>query len=1136
MPWFNQINQLTSQLQNFAHDVFDQDGNYNPGPQSTQAADPVPAPETMETLRQDKIRLEESLLQLDQQYREEMNRLIFIKDDLQLRLKRSEAELSQYRKGITPTTPAADHEVNLSEEWRDDWDDGDVVDGAGGSGAKLDETTHELLELRMSLEEAQRQLDAAKTLRREFDKLKHDNEILKNRMEALEQENELLEIKLDTFGGDGGSKGDVLPGRATAADPAEEKSFQIDYAAFCKDVITALLGDCELTENTLAEARLGLQNLSDKVGEFERSADAVAKNVELIEDQKKAFLTEKMALEQELDRLRNVSKDLQKVQAQLKKATTDRDSLTAKLAKAKKSESTLKAQIAEFTAENRTTAAPNQEETQRLTATIDELEQKLTHEQGLVQAIQAELDTTKAETADKMGTLLNKLEAEESAAAKLQQCLTDTRTQLDVAVGREASLTQELQNVQALLVELQDESNSGRDEAAALLKKTREQDSELQQLRGELQLARVEETQRRQQIDELEQKVQALNSDQGTAEEMAALRQRLETGEQELELLRHGRDSVANELDAAKHELDICQQKLVQMQMESSQGHSTLAEQVTSYAEQLESVEAEKLVMAGRLAGAQQELEAMQVVRQALEAGMQQLTTEKEQMIAVVSDKARENADLKVRLDSLMGAVANEKQMVLQLQQQLKQAQMDVQRMQQMPAVPQIDTTPLQEKIAALEAEQQNLTRTIQHKGQENAELKQRIQKLLDNESRVNLDVQRLRAHLAGVDERHTKETLAHEHQIATLQQKLSELEVNARHTDSNAQAVTAAASERVEMLEAELTTVSSQRDEALEELSQLEDRLQQSQTSLASLQVVLEQMQRERDNQIRTAKKHHEAEQKRAQERISELQATVAAKEETLSNVAETVQATQRLSEQLEQKNAALSRLQQKLAEKDNQLQTALRKCREAEGAEGRVEKQLIKNMLLGYFTAAADKKNDVLRCITGYLEFNEEEARKAGLGAGQKGFFGIFGGGQPTAVSSSDPNESFTNQFIAFLEKESTPSAPLKLPTELGGAQRQDGRLRKVSSSSLPPDHLQQLPRQMTSSPFRPTPTDNPLFSHLPQQQNTVSSAGDNNSMATWAPSLTSSSRGSTASEPEMLRELLGQGPPSIRSQSSQ
>lgn len=121
----------------------------------------------------------------------------------------------------------------------------------------------------------------------------------------------------------------------------------------------------------------------------------------------------------------------------------------------------------------------------------------------------------------------------------------------------------------------------------------------------------------------------------------------------------------------------------------------------------------------------------------------------------------------------------------------------------------------------------------------------------------------------------------------------------------------------------------------------------------------------------------------------------------------------------------------------------------------------------------------------------------------------------------------QSFTNQFIAFLEKESMPNAPLKLPTELNATSHQDSRLRKVISSSLPPD--QQLPRQMASSPYRHPPTDNPLFSHLPQQQSTVSSTGDTTSMVTWAPSLAGSSRESTASEPEMLRELLGQAPSS-------
>ncbi|XP_022660782.1 centrosome-associated protein CEP250-like [Varroa destructor] len=1137
MTWFNQFNQITSHVQNFARDVFDQDGNYNSGQSSNQEGNSASAAETIESLRQEKTRLEDSLLQLDQQYQEEMSKVILIKDELQNKLKRAEGELEQYRKGVTPMAPAAVHEVSL-DDWGDDWGDGGTppvvfsarssgdpspLTAVGSSAAKLDETAHELLELRSSLEEAQRQLEAGQGIKLEFEKLKHENNTLKNRLEALEQENENLEAELE------GIRSEEAVTSGGSVSSAKK------YETFCKEVVSVLLGDAELSDEKLSEARVGLSDLSDKVQRFEHSTNTVVKNLELIADQKKTILTEKIALEDELRSLRNVNEELKTIQGQLKKATTDREAIAAKLEKAKTSEAMLIQQIAELNARERVADVSNHMEVQtEAEKRITLMKQQLECEQAAVQELQAELEKVRASAANSVEAIEHELTANKEALVELKQSLAESLSQLEVAAAREASLTQELQNIQVLLADLQKESISGHDEAAVLLKTTRQQESKILQLTGELQLLRVDESKHIQRAEELEKQVEALSqatlasvNSQEMDEEMANLRQRLETSEQELELLRHSRDSVVSELEAAKHELDMCQQKLVQIQMESGQGHSSTTEQITTYSKQLEAAESERQESANKLANAQRELEALQVVRQALEKGMQQLSTEKEQMIAVVSDKARENNDLKGRLDGLMSALANEKQLTIQLQQQLQQTQGEVQRLQQAPAEPQAATPLLTDKIAALEGEQQTLTRTIQHKGQENAELKQRIQKLLDNESRLNVDVQRLRAHLASEDERHTKEILAHEHRIASLQQKLSEFEANARYTDSSVQAVTAAASERVEILEAELETVSCQRDEALEELSQMEDRLQQSQTSLASLQVVLEQMQREADNQIRTAKKQYEAEQKRKNERILELEAAVAAKEETLSNVSETVQATQRLSEQLEQKNSDLSRLQQKLAESDDQLQAALSKCRKAEGAEGQVEKQLIKNMLLGYFTAPADKKNDVLRCITGYLEFSEGEARKTGLGSGQRGFLGIFGGGQQSTSSGNDPNDSFTNQFIAFLEKESMPNAPLKLPTELNATSHQDSRLRKVISSSLPPD--QQLPRQMASSPYRHPPTDNPLFSHLPQQQSTVSSTGDTTSMVTWAPSLAGSSRESTASEPEMLRELLGQAPSS-------
>ena len=44
-------------------------------------------------------------------------------------------------------------------------------------------------------------------------------------------------------------------------------------------------------------------------------------------------------------------------------------------------------------------------------------------------------------------------------------------------------------------------------------------------------------------------------------------------------------------------------------------------------------------------------------------------------------------------------------------------------------------------------------------------------------------------------------------------------------------------------------------------------------------------------------------------------------------------------------------------------------------EQEENRVDKDLVKNLLLGYFTAASHKRNEVLKLITSILEFSPAE-----------------------------------------------------------------------------------------------------------------------------------------------------------------
>lgn len=45
------------------------------------------------------------------------------------------------------------------------------------------------------------------------------------------------------------------------------------------------------------------------------------------------------------------------------------------------------------------------------------------------------------------------------------------------------------------------------------------------------------------------------------------------------------------------------------------------------------------------------------------------------------------------------------------------------------------------------------------------------------------------------------------------------------------------------------------------------------------------------------------------------------------------------------------------------------------SEQEENRIDKDLIKNLLLGYFTAPSHKKNEVLKLITNILEFSSTE-----------------------------------------------------------------------------------------------------------------------------------------------------------------
>lgn len=105
------------------------------------------------------------------------------------------------------------------------------------------------------------------------------------------------------------------------------------------------------------------------------------------------------------------------------------------------------------------------------------------------------------------------------------------------------------------------------------------------------------------------------------------------------------------------------------------------------------------------------------------------------------------------------------------------------------------------------------------------------------------------------------------------------------------------------------------------------------------------------------------------------------------------------------------------------------------AESESDKVEKGLIKNLVIGYLTAPNNGKGQILKLLSAVLDFTPAEADKTGVNKSQSGWLGGLlhssggsGGGQADANAG---NEGLAQAFVKFLEQESRP-----VPADSGAA----------------------------------------------------------------------------------------------------
>ncbi|KAK2587260.1 hypothetical protein KPH14_002996 [Odynerus spinipes] len=313
-------------------------------------------------------------------------------------------------------------------------------------------------------------------------------------------------------------------------------------------------------------------------------------------------------------------------------------------------------------------------------------------------------------------------------------------------------------------------------------------------------------------------------------------------------------------------------------------------------------------------------------------------------------------------------------------------------------------------------------------------------------EANAAKELERLRTHLVEIESSYTEEALIAEEMRKEMEAKLAQAEEKLKNSSTIYTSANVRANQQVETLQQQMALIIQQRDDIQNKLSKAEDKVLSQTAALTNLQIVLEQFQREKERDVMKATEKLRLQIQESHRKQEELSNEISCLKVQLAEAHEYLQAASRLSEQLDKKTAKIDQLNQEVERLMELVNTADQRIEEAnQSGVGKVDKNLIKNLLLGYLASSAVDKSSVLRVFATVLDFTEHERNKAGLNntTAHNSWFSRISGGDN--VPTKDQEASLSAAFVRFLESESKPKPQLPgLP---------------ISSSSSPrPTHSRQ------------------------------------------------------------------------------
>lgn len=345
----------------------------------------------------------------------------------------------------------------------------------------------------------------------------------------------------------------------------------------------------------------------------------------------------------------------------------------------------------------------------------------------------------------------------------------------------------------------------------------------------------------------------------------------------------------------------------------------------------------------------------------------------------------------------------------------------------------------LRSKHSTVEQERDHLRVANAHFNTQYQDQSKELSNIKERESRLAGECERLRQHLVAVEETYTAEALKGEEREATLRSTLAKMEEKLNSHSSLFNSASQRASVHVEALQEQLQEIAAKRDDAVMRLHAAEEVAEQHQHSLATLQQVLQDFQKNQAREIAEATERTRRKLEEEQEKNAALTTQLNNFKSQLGEAQGGLAAASRLGDQLAKKEQMIVALK---AQVSSQEEVARRARDEVSclknSSEGKVEKPLLRNLLVGYFATPLDKRQEVLRIIAEVLDFSGEERARSGLDTrGTSWLSSIANFLAPPAsnvrvTSKVDvlDHTSLSQAFIRFLEDESNPRPQPRLP----------------------------------------------------------------------------------------------------------